>query len=96
MTLFVQSIICWYICLVVYSIIDSIKINKKEEQKPNKREIWQHPLLVEAGIKKPLEEIDLEEVRADELPMCWKIRYNERKDDYTTILDIEEKTISCT
>ena len=94
MTIFVQSILCLYCCLVVYSFIDSFNIEQEEQSARKEKDIWQHPLLVEAGIKKPLEEVELEEVSSEELPLCWSVKYNQRKDKHATILLIEEKSIS--
>ena len=67
MTIFVQCILCWYFCLIVYSFIDSFKIEPPAPAKTKEKDIWKHPLIVEAGLKKPLEEIDLEEASAADI-----------------------------
>ena len=82
--MFVKIVLLWFCLIWIYDIVDNIKIPKRKEKKePKEKDIWQHPYLVEAGIKKPLEECELEE--CEFIPLQWQVKYNERSDQYVTI-----------
>jgi hypothetical protein len=83
--MFIQSILLFYISIYIYTIIDSLDFKKKPAVvAPKKKEdIWQHPFLVEAGIKKPVEECELEE--CESVPLCWQIKYNQKQTEFVTL-----------
>jgi len=88
-------ILCWLLPLLFFLIQ---KINFKPILKkfgasaaaPKSKDIWQHPFILAAGLKKEIEECQLLEVKEEEEPLCWKIAYNEKQTDFITTLIFEE------
>lgn len=86
--MFVKFVLLVFCFIWIYDLIDNINLPRKEKEAPKEKDIFDHPLLVELGIQRPLEECELEEVEF--VPLVWKVKYNERIDNFVTI-EIEEK-----
>lgn len=49
-------------------------------------EIWQHPIVLAAGLEKPIPTAEVEEYEGEK-PLAWRVITNERGDNYITIID---------
>lgn len=54
----------------LYEVIDEQPSDENQED-----DIWNHPFIVAAGLTKPVEECEVEEVGAEEAPSCWSVSY---------------------
>jgi hypothetical protein len=84
---FYKFVILIFCFIYIHELVDKIKLPSKKVDQNKKRDLYQHPLLVEAGIRPPVEEVELEEVEF--IPLQWQVKYNERIDNFITI-KIEE------
>jgi len=85
-------ILCWLLPVLFFLIqkLDFKPMFERMNKPPNKKDIWQHPFILAAGLKEEAEEVQIVEVEEEEIPLCWKIAYNEKKNNFITTLIFEE------
>ena len=85
-------ILCWLLPVLFFKIqkLNFKPMFKKLASAPNKKDLWQHRFILAAGLKEEAEEVQIEEVEEEEKPLCWKIAYNEKKNNFITTLIFEE------
>ena len=48
----------------------------EQKQQPKEDDIWNHRFIKTAGLTKPAEEVEVEEVSIEEAPFCWRVLYS--------------------
>jgi len=48
----------------------------EQKQQPKEDDIWNHRFIKTAGLTKPVEEVEVEEVSIEEAPFCWRVLYS--------------------
>ena len=85
----VWLILSLYLYLILFDLIEekkSVKSIKAEEERPEKEDLWSHPLLTMNGIEKPLEHCEVESVSRVDCPLEWRIDWqgeNESREYHT-------------
>jgi len=84
--------LCWLLPLLLSWIqkLDFKPMFKKMSSAPRAKDIWHHRFVLAAGLKEEAEEVQIVEVEEEEIPLCWKIAYNEKKNNFITTLIFEE------
>ena len=53
-----------------FEVIEPVKEEEEEE------DLWNHRFIKAAGLTKPIEECEVEEVSVEDAPVCWRVLYS--------------------
>ena len=85
-------ILCWLLPLLLSWIqkLDFKPMFERMKKPSRSKDIWHHRFVLAAGLKEEAEEVQIVEVEEEEIPLCWKIAYNEKQTNFITTLIFEE------
>ncbi len=94
--IFIKSVLLFYLCLVIHGLIQKIELKPIKNYIPKSvatvsstmtlGEIVDHPIMVASGLYGTIPTVEVEEVHPE-----WEIQYNEKKNDFITIIIKDEK-----